>query len=142
MKKNILFLCTGNSCRSQMADGLCKKFKGDIFNCYSAGIKTHGLNKNAVQVMKEIDIDISKHYSKTPSDLQQQGLIFDYVITVCGNAHETCPVFKGSAKIIHKGFNDPPLLAKTATSNKDALNHYRRVRDEIKEYIMSLEYFN
>jgi arsenate reductase len=72
MKKNILFLCTGNSCRSQMAEGLCREFKGNIFNAYSAGIKTHGLNPLAVKVMKEIGIDISHHYSKTPDDLEQQ----------------------------------------------------------------------
>jgi arsenate reductase len=138
MKKNILFLCTGNSCRSQMAEGLCREFKGNIFNAYSAGIKTHGLNPLAVKVMKEIGIDISHHYSKTPDDLEQQKVQFDYVITVCGNAHETCPIFQGNATIIHHGFDDPPLLAKTAQSDEEVLQHYRRVRDEIKEYIISL----
>jgi arsenate reductase len=138
-KKNILFLCTGNSCRSQMAEGLCRKLKGDIFECYSAGIKTHGLNPNAVKVMAEIGIDISEHYSKTPDDLENDGVIFDLVITVCGNAHETCPVFQGNAKIIHKGFDDPPFLAKTASNEEEALGHYRRVRDEIKEYILTIK---
>jgi arsenate reductase len=121
-----------------MAEGLCREFKGNIFNTYSAGIKTHGLNPLAVKVMKEIGIDISHHYSKTPDDLEQQKVQFDYVITVCGNAHETCPIFQGNATIIHHGFDDPPLLAKTAQSDEEVLQHYRRVRDEIKEYIISL----
>ncbi len=121
-----------------MAEGLCREFKGDIFNVYSAGIKTHGLNPNAVAAMAQIGIDISHHHSKTPDEIEAQGVVFDYVITVCGNAHETCPIFKGNATVLHRGFDDPPFLAKTAKDEEEAMSHYTRVRDEIKEYILTL----
>ena len=133
---SVLFLCTGNSCRSQMAEGLCRHFRGDLIDSYSAGIETHGLNPSAVKVMGEIGIDISSHSSKTVGDLA--GRKFDYVITVCGHANETCPVFPGETKVVHRGFDDPPKLAKGAASEEEALGHYRRVRDEIKALILTL----
>lgn len=135
-KTNILFLCTGNSCRSQMAEGLCRHFRGDVIAPYSAGIEKHGLNPNAVKVMNEIGIDITEHYSKTVEDKNLPE--FDYVVTVCGHAHETCPVFPGDSTVIHHGFDDPPKLAKNAATEEDALQHYRRVRDEIKAYVLTL----
>ena len=132
----VLFLCTGNSCRSQMAEGWARQLKSEQFEAWSAGIETHGLNPNAVLVMKEAGVDISGHQSK---DLDQlSGVEFDFVVTVCGHAHETCPVFPGQAKVIHRGFDDPPALARTAETEAEALGHYRRVRDEIKSYVETL----
>jgi arsenate reductase len=135
-KIKILFLCTGNSCRSQMAEGLTRALKSDCIEAYSAGIETHGLNPNAVKVMAEIDMDISKHQSQNVKDLMD--IPFDYVVTVCGHANENCPIFPGKAKIIHVGFDDPPKLAKTAKDEEEALSHYRRVRDEIRAFVEGL----
>lgn len=135
-KLRILFLCTGNSCRSQMAEGWARHLKGDVIEPYSAGIDTHGLNPNAVKVMAEVGVDISGHRSKNVTEIADMPL--DYVITVCGHAHETCPVFTGKAKVIHVGFDDPPALAKTAKTEQEALNHYRRVRDEIKAFVLTM----
>lgn len=132
----ILFLCTGNSCRSQMAEGWTRHLKADAIEPYSAGIETHGLNPNAVRVMEEAGVDISRHHSKHVRELE--GIDFDYVITVCGHANENCPVFPGKAKIIHVGFDDPPKLAAEARTEEEALKHYRRVRDEIKAFVQSL----
>ena len=132
----VLFLCTGNSCRSQMAEGWARHLRGDVLELYSAGIETHGLNPNAVKVMAEAGVDISGHTSKTLNDLVN--VTFDYVVTVCGHAHETCPMFPGHAVVVHKGFDDPPKLARDETDLEKALNHYRRVRDEIKTYIQTL----
>ena len=132
----VLFLCTGNSCRSQMAEGWARTLKGDVIEAYSAGIETHGLNPHAVRVMAEAGVDISGHRSTVVGDLM--GIGFDYVVTVCGHAHETCPMFPGTAKVIHVGFDDPPQLAENATSEEEALNHYRRVRDEIRAFVESL----
>ena len=119
-----------------MAEGLCRHFRGEDFEVYSAGIEKHGLNPLAVKVMQEIGIDISGHYSKTVDDLDNSE--FDYVITVCGHADETCPVFPARVEVIHKGFDDPPKLAADAACEADALVHYRRVRDEIKAFILKL----
>lgn len=119
-----------------MAEGLCREFKGDVIDAHSAGIETHGLNPNAVKVMQEIGIDITGHHSKTLDDFDNKE--FDYVITVCGHADETCPVFPGKTQVVHKGFDDPPKLAKDAANEEEALGHYRRVRDEIKKYIQTL----
>lgn len=135
-KLNILFLCTGNSCRSQMAEGWTRHLKSDRINAYSAGIETHGLNPYAVTVMKESGVDISTHKSQLLKEFNNKS--FDYVITVCGHAHETCPWFPGQAEIIHKGFDDPPQMAKTCTTEEEKLNCYRKVRDEIKTYVQSL----
>lgn len=132
----ILFLCTGNSCRSQMAEGWARALKPDRFEAYSAGLVAHGLNPNAVRVMKEVGVDISGHRSKTAEELKDQG--FDYVITVCGHAHETCPTFSGKGKVIHRGFDDPPALARSASNEEEALGEYRRVRDQIKAFVETL----
>lgn len=135
MKKNIMFLCTGNSCRSQMAEGLCRHLWGHEFNVYSAGTKKHGMNERAMKVMKEIGIDISSHYSKTVEELPQ--INFDYVITVCDAAKETCPYFP-AGKIIHVGFQDPPSLTKEMTDEEEIIKVYRKVRDEINEFMKNL----
>ena len=132
----ILFLCTGNSCRSQMAEGWARHLKGDVIEPYSAGIETHGLNPLAVKVMAEAGVDISAHRSKTVADVR--GIAFDYVVTVCDHAHESCPLFPGKAKIVHAGFDDPPRLAKDAKTEEEALIHYRRVRDEIRDFVATL----
>ncbi|NQU38591.1 MAG: arsenate reductase ArsC [Lentisphaerae bacterium] len=135
-KLKILFLCTGNSCRSQMAEGWARALKGDVIEAYSAGIETHGLNPKAVKVMAEAGVDVSGHRSELVDDLM--AVEFDYVVTVCGHAHESCPMFPGQAKVIHVGFDDPPSLAKDAATEEEALNHYRRVRDEIRGFVESL----
>ena len=105
----ILFLCTGNSCRSQMAEGWARHLKGGQIEPYSAGIEAHGLNPDAVRVMAEAGVDISGQRSKLVGELS--GVDFDYVVTVCDNAHESCPLFPGKAKVVHVGFDDPPRLA-------------------------------
>lgn len=135
-KLKVLFLCTGNSCRSQMAEGWARALKGDAIDAYSAGIETHGLNPRAVQVMAEADVDISGHHSKHLDELSD--VTFDYVVTVCAHAHETCPIFPRKAKVVHIGFDDPPKLAKEAKTDEEALGHYRRVRDEIRAYVETL----
>lgn len=138
-KQNLLFLCTGNSCRSQMAEGWGKVLLSSRFSVYSAGIEKHGLNPNAVKVMKEQGIDISSHYSKTLDDLKD--IHFDVVITVCGHADETCPVFSGDTRKIHHGFDDPPKLAANAATEEQALAPYRRVCGEIKNFIENIDSF-
>jgi len=138
-KLKVLFLCTGNSCRSQMAEGWARALKSDQIEAYSAGIETHGLNPNAVKVMAEAGVDISGHRSKFVSEFKD--VAFDYVITVCGHASENCPVFIGKAKVLHVGFDDPPALAKNAKTEEEALKHYRRVRDEIRAFVEGLPEF-
>jgi arsenate reductase len=118
-----------------MAEGFARHLKSHMLNAYSAGIETHGLNPNAVKVMAEYNIDISNHKSQTPAEL---GVNFDYVITVCGHAHEHCPLFTGDAKIIHVGFEDPPKLAADLTDEEAKLDCYRRVRDQIRDFIKTL----
>ena len=135
-KPKVLFLCTGNSCRSQMAEGWAKALRSDVIEAYSAGIETHGMNPRAIKVMAEAGVDISGHSSKNVSTLMD--VPFDYVVTVCGHANESCPMFPGKAKVVHVGFDDPPKLAKDAKTEEEALAHYRRVRDEIKDYVLSL----
>ncbi len=132
----ILFLCTGNSCRSQMAEGWANNLKSDSIESYSAGVDPHGMNERAIQVMEEVGVDISGHHSKNVKEVMD--IPFDFVITVCGSADETCPSFPGKTKVIHKGFDDPPKLAKEANSEEEALVHYRRVRDQIREFIETL----
>lgn len=131
----VLFLCTGNSCRSQMAEGWAKALRADTVEAYSAGTNPHGMNRLAVEAMREAGVDITGHHSKHPEDL---GVVFDFVVTVCDSAHESCPVFPGGARVVHVGFDDPPRLAKDAKSDEEALPHYRRVRDEIRAYIETL----
>jgi arsenate reductase len=133
-KTTILFLCTGNSCRSQMAEGWARYLRSDVVDPYSAGIEKHGLNAYAVRVMAEVGVDISGQKSKLVEELPVA--TFDYVITLCGHAHETCPYFPG--RTIHHGFPDPPELAKNAASEEETLQAYRMVRDQIKQFIDSL----
>jgi arsenate reductase (thioredoxin) len=132
----VLFLCTGNSCRSQMAEGFARALKSGQIEPYSAGVETHGLNPRAVQVMREAGVDISRNHSKHVDELKD--IRFDYVITVCDHASEACPVFPGKTKVIHVGFDDPPRLARDARSEEEALSHYRRVRDQIRDFIQTL----
>ena len=132
----VLFLCTGNSCRSQMAEGWAHQLKGGQIEPYSAGIEAHGLNPDAVRVMAEAGVDISGQRSKLVSELA--GTEFDYVVTVCDNAHESCPLFPGKAKVVHVGFDDPPRLAADALTEQERLALYRRVRDDIRAFVESL----
>lgn len=135
-KPKVLFLCTGNSCRSQMAEGWARHLKGDVMEPYSAGIETHGLNPRAVAAMAEAGVDISHHRSTRLDELA--GVDFDYVVTVCSHAHESCPVFPGRAKVVHVGFDDPPALARGAGTGEGAMAPYRRVRDEIRAFVATL----
>ena len=135
-KLKVLFLCTGNSCRSQMAEGWARHLKGDVIEPYSAGIEPHGLDPRAVRVMAEAGVDISGHRSKHVEELKD--VQFDYVVTVCDQAHESCPLFPGRTKVIHVGFDDPPRLAQDSKNEQEALGHYRRVRDEIRRFVESL----
>jgi arsenate reductase len=132
----VLFLCTGNSCRSQMAEGWAKAIKPDDIEPYSAGIEPHGMNARAIKVMAEAGVDISGHRSKHVGELA--GVPFDYVVTVCDHANETCPVFPGKVKRVHVGFDDPPRLARGAKSEDEALGYYRQVRDEIRAFVERL----
>ncbi|RMH24837.1 MAG: arsenate reductase ArsC [Planctomycetota bacterium] len=118
-----------------MAEGWAKALRADTVEAYSAGTNPQGVNRLAVQAMREVGVDITGHYSKRPEEL---GVAFDFVVTVCDSAHESCPVFPGGARVVHVGFDDPPRLAKDATSDEEALPHYRRVRDEIRAFIETL----
>ncbi len=135
-KKNLIFLCTGNSCRSQMAEGWARKYWGHEFNIYSAGTKKHILNDLAMKVMQEAGIDISSQYSKTVEELPKVN--FDYAVTVCDHAHKNCPYFP-CGKIVHVGFQDPPALTKNMKDEEDILAVYRRVRDEIEVFIKDMK---
>ena len=132
----VLFLCTGNSCRSQMAEGWARHLKADSIEPHSAGIEVHGLDPRAVRVMAEAGVDISRQRSKHVDELK--GVAFDCVVTLCGHAHEHCPVFPGRTKVVHVGFDDPPALAAGAASEQEALAPYRRVRDEIRRFVEQL----
>ena len=138
MKKNeklkILFLCTGNSCRSQMAEGWTRHIGKGTIKAWSAGLEPRGMDARAVKVMAEAGVDISGQYSKHVDELED--IEFDYVITLCGHASENCPVFPGKTKTFHVDFEDPPKLAEGAPDEKKALNHYRRIRDEIKSFVL------
>lgn len=134
--KRVMFLCTGNSCRSQMAEGWARSLHAGMIEACSAGTNPHGLNPLAVQVMDEAGIDISGHTSKTIDACRPETL--DIVVTVCDHAHETCPVFDGQARVIHHSFDDPPRLAERARDEEEALGHYRRVRDEIRAFVETL----
>jgi len=129
MKKQVLVLCTGNSCRSQIAEGYLRYFAGDNVEIRSAGIETHGVNPRAVAVMKEDGIDISHHVSSHVDEFRD--IPFDYVITVCDHARESCPHFPTSARVFHHNFTDP---AKAEGSEEEIMEIFRKVRDEIKEY--------
>ena len=135
-KPTILFLCTGNSCRSQMAEGWARHLKAALIDAYSAGTNPSALNPDAVRVMSEAGVDISRQRSKHVSELAD--VPFDYVITVCDHAHESCPVFPGRTTIIHRGFDDPPRLAEHAATEDERLAPYRRVCDEIRAWVATL----
>jgi arsenate reductase len=132
----MLFLCTGNSCRSQMAEGWARRLKGDLIEPYSAGVRPQRLDPRAVKVMSEKGVDISGQRAKHVSELQ--GVEFDYVVTVCDSARQACPVFPGKGKVIHRVFDDPPRLAENAQTEEEALEQYRRVRDEIRRFVEGL----
>lgn len=135
-KLKVLFLCTGNACRSQMSEGWVRHLKGDVIEAYSAGVAPHGVDPRAVKVMAEAGVDISTHTSKHVDELADVN--FDFVVTVCDNAAESCPVFPGKVKKVHRSFQDPPRLARDAATEKEALEYYRRVRDEIRAFVETL----
>jgi len=135
-KIRVLFLCTGNSCRSQMAEGWVRALKADVVEAYSAGVAPCGLDPRAVRVMWEAGVDISNQYSKHVDELRT--IPFDWVVTVCDHARESCPVFPGATKVVHMGFEDPPRLAAHARSEEEALASYRRVRDQIRAFVEQL----
>lgn len=132
----ILFLCTGNSCRSQMAEGWGEKLLAGKAEVFSAGTNPGTVDPRAIKVMAEAGVDISGHRSKHASEFKE--VAFDLVVTVCDKARESCPVWFGKAEKLHKSFEDPPHLAKEAKSEEEALGHYRRVRDEIRAFVAGL----
>lgn len=132
-KPKLLFLCTGNSCRSQMAEALAREMFLDRLETYSAGIVAHGMNPNVAQVMAEVGLSTANQYSKTLDDLS--GEHFDIVVTVCDNAAESCPAWPESVRHLHQPFPDPPKLAAAATSEDDKLDCYRQVRDQIRTWL-------
>jgi arsenate reductase (thioredoxin) len=129
-KKRVLILCTGNSARSQMAEGLLRQYAGDHFTVESAGTKPSSVRPEAITVVKEVGIDITSHLSKHVDEFAGQD--FDYVLTVCNNAKESCPVFFGRATRLHHSFNDP---AAVEGSEEKRLGAFRRVRDELRSYL-------
>jgi arsenate reductase len=135
-RPKILYLCTGNSCRSQMAEALTRQLRGDEFFAASAGVRPSGIDPRAVRAMRELNIGISAERSKDLSQMLDQS--WDMVVTLCDHARESCPLFPGQAKRVHHGFDDPPYLAKSARSEEEAMSHYRRVRDEIRRMVMDL----
>ncbi len=135
-KPKVLFLCTGNACRSQMSEGWARALHGERIEAWSAGIAPHGVDSRAIQVMAEAGVDISGHESKHLDDLGH--VPFDCVITVCDNAAESCPIFPGRVEKLHHGFPDPPRLARDANTEEEALAHYRRVRDDIRAFVETL----
>jgi arsenate reductase len=132
----ILFLCTGNSCRSQMAEGWVRHLKNDVIEPYSAGVEPHAVDPRAIKAMAETGIDISGQRSKSIEEIGD--VEFDYVITLCDHAQQSCPVFPAKTKIVHVGFEDPPKLAANAGSEEEAMSHYRGVRDEIRKFVEKL----
>jgi arsenate reductase len=132
----ILFLCTGNSCRSQMAEGWGKALLTGRAEVFSAGTNPGTVDPRAIKVMAEAGVDISGHRAKHVSEFKD--IAFGLVVTVCDKARESCPVWFGKAEKLHKSFEDPPFLAKEAKTEDEALAHYRRVRDEIKQFVSEL----
>lgn len=132
----VLFLCTGNSCRSQMAEGWAKKLHPNLMETHSAGTNPGIVDPRAIKVMSEAGVDISSYRSKGMAEFR--GVNFDLVVTVCDNARESCPLWLGKTEKIHQNFEDPPFLAREAKTEEEALAHYRRVRDEIKDFISGL----
>lgn len=135
-KVKILFLCTGNSCRSQMAEGWAWRLRSDTVEAHSAGIAPHGVDPRAVKAMAEAGVDISDQLSKDVDTLEH--IEFDYVITLCDKANQSCPVFPAKTRLLHLGFDDPPKLAASAQTEEEAMAHYRRVRDEIRKFVEKL----
>jgi len=135
-KTKILFLCTGNSCRSQMAEAWTRHLRGDLFEAYSAGTQPRDVDPSAVRAMAEAGIDISMQQSKGLNALGD--LQFDYVVTLCDNAKKSCPFFPAKTRLFHRGFDDPPKLAEGAHDEEEAMEHYRRVRDEIRVFVEKL----
>ncbi len=135
-RTKILFLCTGNSCRSQMAEGFTRHLLSDQIDAYSAGIAPKEIDPKATIVMAEVGIDISHQQSKSTVDIKN--MEFDFVITLCDNAQKTCPSFPAKTSLFHMGFDDPPRLAENSRNEEKALGHYRRVRDEIKVFVENL----
>jgi arsenate reductase len=135
-KLRILFLCTGNSCRSQMAEGWTRALKGESIEAFSAGVEPKAVDPLAVKAMAEAGVDISAQRTKDVGEFLGQA--FDYVVTLCDNARESCPLFPGPVKRVHMGFDDPPFLAQGAASAEEAMAPYRRVRDEIKAFVEGL----
>ena len=119
-----------------MAEGWTRHLKADEIEAYSAGVSPHGLDPMALDVMREAGVDISNHRSKHVSELLN--LKFDYIVTVCAGAHDSCPAFPGGGKVVHVGFDDPPALSKNAKNKEEAMTQYRRVRDEIKAFVSRL----
>ena len=134
MKKKVLFLCTGNSARSQMAEGLMRNFRGDEFEVFSAGVEPKGVHAKAVEAMREIGVDISWQQSKHVDDLQVKE--FDYIITLCDHAAQNCPIFPGRGERMHHGFSDP---AAVQGSDHEVLEAFRKVRDELKLFILGFD---
>lgn len=135
-KLKVLFLCTGNSCRSQMAEGWARKLKAREIEAYSAGVRKSRVDPLAIKAMSEAGVDISGQSSKTVDELPTSD--FDYVITLCSHAEENCPFFPGKVRRLHAGFDDPPKLAEGTKSDEEALAHYRRVRDEIRDFVAGM----
>ena len=135
-KKKLLFLCTGNSCRSQMAEGWGRHLLSGSVEAYSAGTNPKGMDPRAMKVMHEAGVDIAGQHSKHIDELGK--IEFDLVIALCGDANDNCPIFPGKAKVMHFGFEDPPRLAQGASDEEGALVHYRRIRDEIREFVLRL----
>lgn len=135
--KNVLFLCTGNACRSQMAEGWARHLRAGDFRAHSAGVAPHGVDPRAVRVMAEAGVDLSGHRSKHVDELLSTPL--DLVVTVCDSAAEACPVFPRPVPRLHRSFEDPPALARDAADEESALVHYRRIRDEIRAFVETLE---
>ena len=135
-KLRVLFLCTGNACRSQMAEGWTRHLKGDVIEPYSAGVMPSGVYPMTTEVMAEAGVDIGAQFSKHVKSVMD--VPFDVVVTVCGNAAENCPRFPGNARVIHVPFDDPPRLALKERTKKGKLDCYRMVRDQIKAFIETL----
>jgi arsenate reductase (thioredoxin) len=135
-KLRVLYLCTGNSCRSQMAEAWANHLKGHLIEAWSAGVEPHGVDPRAIKAMAEVGLDISSQGAKDVDTLEH--MEFDYVITLCDNAQKACPVFPAKTRVLHVAFDDPPKLAATARTEEKAMVHYRRVRDEIRAFVERL----
>jgi len=132
-KIKVLFLCTGNSCRSQIAEGWARKLKGNVIEAYSAGIRPIGVSSRAIKAMAEEGVDISMQQSQHVDEFS--GIDFDYVVTLCDNAFENCPVFSGKARIVHKPFDDPYFAS---GSEEEIMATFRKVRDDIRTFVETM----